>query len=64
MIQILVDHPEGKKYELDSVRAVRCGASSIPEAVLRRAMELFPGADFYQDYGMTETAIVAVLGAS
>ncbi|MEU5979798.1 long-chain fatty acid--CoA ligase [Streptomyces sp. NPDC047315] len=62
MLQMLIDHPDVKEYDLTSVRRVSYGASAISESVLRRAMEVFPEAEFFQGYGMTETAMITLLG--
>ncbi|MGW8762920.1 acyl-CoA synthetase [Streptomyces sp. NPDC055815] len=62
MIQLLVDHPQAGQRDLSSVRRVSYGASTISEAVLTRAMKVFSRADFSQGYGMTETAIITMLG--
>ncbi|MFJ8232524.1 long-chain fatty acid--CoA ligase [Streptomyces sp. NPDC094448] len=62
MIQMLVDHPTAGAYDLSSLRRIGYGASTIPEALLTRAMTTFPQAEFRQLYGMTETAVVTTLG--
>jgi acyl-CoA synthetase (AMP-forming)/AMP-acid ligase II len=54
MIQLTVDHPDAGLYDLTTARAVLYGGSVISEAVLQRAMQRFPNADFIQAYGMTE----------
>jgi acyl-CoA synthetase (AMP-forming)/AMP-acid ligase II len=54
MIQLAVDHPDVGAYDLSSVKVLAYGGSVISEAVLRRAMQRFPNADFVQAYGMTE----------
>ena len=61
MIQLLVDHPQVRNYDLASLRSVLYGASPIPQAVLERATKTFPAASFTQAYGMTELAPVATL---
>ncbi|WP_338013057.1 acyl-CoA synthetase [Streptomyces sp. TSRI0107] len=61
MIQTLVDHPSLHEYDLSSMRSIVYGASPIPEPVLKRAMDAFPGVDFVQAYGMTEAAPIATL---
>ncbi|MGV9313895.1 acyl-CoA synthetase [Streptomyces sp. NPDC003691] len=62
MIQMLVDHPAADTCDLSSVRRIGYGASVISESLLTRAMDMFPGAEFRQLYGMTETAVVTTLG--
>ncbi|MEV4939725.1 acyl-CoA synthetase [Streptomyces zaomyceticus] len=61
MIQTLVDHPSLTDYDLSSMRSIVYGASPIPEPVLKRAMDAFPGVEFVQAYGMTEAAPIATL---
>ena len=62
MVQMLVDHPVMKAgFDLSSLKRVVYGASSIPEAVLDRAMAALPGVDFIQAYGMTELSPVATI---
>ncbi|WP_067569925.1 acyl-CoA synthetase [Nocardia acidivorans] len=61
MIQLLVDHPDAAGYDLSSLACIVYGASPIAQAVLERAMKLFPNAGFTQAYGMTELSPVATL---
>ncbi|GAA5064395.1 acyl-CoA synthetase [Nocardia callitridis] len=61
MVQQLVDHPACADYDLSSLRHIIYGASPISEALLERAMKVFPSAGFTQCYGMTELAPVATL---
>ncbi|EZP36727.1 long-chain-fatty-acid--CoA ligase [Janthinobacterium lividum] len=56
MLQSLVDHPHFAATDVSSVRNVVYGASSATEALIERVLKAFPGAAFYQVYGMTETA--------
>ena len=48
MIQMLADHPEVERFELDSLTNVVYSASSISEALFERAMKILPSADFNQ----------------
>ena len=61
MIQMLVDHPEVKNYDLSSLKWMVYGASVISEAVLERAFAAIPAAQFTQAYGMTELAPIATI---
>src|SRR5205823_5412251 len=54
MLQMVVEHPARPGFELSSVRTFLYGASPISEAVLERAMRVFPRAAFTQLYGMAE----------
>ncbi len=56
MVNMLVYHPEIGNYDLGSLRTVMYGASPMPEAVIRRAMEVMPNTAFYQAYGQTESS--------
>jgi long-chain acyl-CoA synthetase len=61
MINMLVHHPEVTKRNLSSLRKVIYGASPMPEAVIRRALEVIPGARFTQAYGQSEASPVMTL---
>jgi long-chain acyl-CoA synthetase len=54
MINMIVNHPSLANYDVS--HPVRCqfGGSPMPEAVLRRAMEVLPSWTFINGYGMTE----------
>lgn len=56
MINMLVNHPAIGDHDLSSLRVVMYGASPMPEAVIRKAMEVLPETSFYQAYGQTEAA--------
>lgn len=61
MLQMLLDHPEFGAYRLGSLKRIGYGASPITLALLERAMEVLPGVEFSQSYGMTETAAVVTV---
>lgn len=61
MLQMLVDDPGIHGYNLESLRGIFYGASSISEAVLERAMKAVPGVEFCQAYGSTEMGPVTFL---
>lgn len=64
MLQMVVDHPRFREYDLSSLSHVWYGASPIAEAVLDRAIAALPGVQLVQGYGMTEIAGTGtVLGA-
>ncbi|MBP6381877.1 MAG: acyl--CoA ligase [Pseudomonadales bacterium] len=49
--------------QLPRLRAISYGGGKMPLAVIERAMTLFPGTDFTNAYGLTETSsTIAVLG--
>ena len=56
MMNALVNHPDIEKYDLSSLESVAYGASPMPEAVIRRAMEVIPDCGFIHAYGQTECA--------
>jgi long-chain acyl-CoA synthetase len=63
MINMVVNHPELSRYDVSSLRRLLYGASPMPEAVIRKALEVIPGVDFYQAYGQTEASpVVTVMG--
>jgi fatty-acyl-CoA synthase len=57
----LLTYAEQQGSSLRSVRKALYGASIMPEDVQRRALELWPGVDFFQGYGSTEAGQVSVL---
>ncbi|WP_047309702.1 AMP-binding protein, partial [Rhodopseudomonas palustris] len=61
MIQMFVDHPALKNYDLSSLKNIVYGASPISEAVLARASAALPNVQFTQAYGMTELSPIATL---
>ena len=54
MLNRLLNHPDFLRTDLSSVTNLSYGASIMPEALLRRALELMPRVRFTQSYGMTE----------
>lgn len=61
MLNRLVQHPDLGRYDLSSLQLLSYGASPMPAALLRRAMDCFPGIRFLQSYGMTELSPVATV---
>ena len=61
MIQMLVDAPDARDYDLSNLTHIIYGASPMSPAVLERARALFSNATFMQAYGMTELAPVATV---
>jgi acyl-CoA synthetase (AMP-forming)/AMP-acid ligase II len=56
MLQMLADDPAMRQFDLSSVVWVGYGASPISDAVLNRVSGMFPNAELFQGYGMTEVA--------
>lgn len=61
MIQPLCMCPDLASYDTSSLRLIFYAASSIPLAVLRRAMQAFSSSGFVQGYGPTEAGMVTCL---
>ncbi|TDJ21837.1 MAG: long-chain-fatty-acid--CoA ligase [Gammaproteobacteria bacterium] len=62
MINMFVHHEQVGDHDLSSLRTVVYGASPMPEAVITRALEVLPDAQFFQAYGQTEASpILTVL---
>lgn len=61
MLQMVADHPAVADHDLSSVRNVAYGGSPISEALLARAIKVFPEGSFRQGYGMTELAPSATM---
>jgi long-chain acyl-CoA synthetase len=56
MINLLVIFSKFGDFDLSSLRGIAYGASPMPDAVLRKAIEMLPGVGFVHAYGMTEAA--------
>ncbi len=61
MIQMLLDDPRFAEFDMRTLRRITYGASPISAAVLERAMTMWPQTEFFQAYGMTETAPVITI---
>jgi len=61
MVHAVVHEPGIEQFDLSRLRLVYYAASPIPVALLRRAIELFPGSGFLQSYGSTEAGILTAL---
>jgi long-chain acyl-CoA synthetase len=61
MFSMLYEYAAAHPVNLLSVRKVAYGASPISEALLHRAMEMFPNAEFRQAYGQTELSPIATI---
>lgn len=63
MLQRIVDHLDGKPAGLPALKALAYGGGKMPLSTIQKAMQLFPGVDFTNAYGLTETSsTIAVLG--
>ncbi|MCX7381529.1 MAG: long-chain-fatty-acid--CoA ligase [Alphaproteobacteria bacterium] len=61
MVNMVVNFPDIGKYDLSSLKHVIYGASPMPEAVIRKGLEVMPQTMFTQAYGQTEAAPVLTL---
>ncbi|HQN53994.1 MAG TPA: fatty acid--CoA ligase [Novosphingobium sp.] len=53
-LQLLLNHPDCAKTDFSRIKYILYGASPIPLELLRQCIAMF-GAEFVQNYGMTET---------
>ena len=56
MLKRVIDHPDFAKHDLSSLRVITYGAAPMPLEVIKKAIELFPGVNFINAFGQTETA--------
>lgn len=55
MLNILVNHPQVKEYDLSSLKLIMSGGAPIAKDVVRKVLTIF-GCDYIQTYGLTETS--------
>ncbi len=55
MLNLMVNHPDVKRYDYSSLRAILSGGAPIAPETVRRIVETF-GCEYVQTYGMTETS--------
>jgi acyl-CoA synthetase (AMP-forming)/AMP-acid ligase II len=56
MLQSLLDDPQFRAERVQSVNRIAFGAAPMPPDLLDRALAAWPEAEFFQAYGLTETA--------
>jgi acyl-CoA synthetase (AMP-forming)/AMP-acid ligase II len=56
MLQSLLDAPEFRRERVQGLTRIAFGAAPMPPDLLTRALDAWPQAEFFQAYGMTETA--------
>jgi acyl-CoA synthetase (AMP-forming)/AMP-acid ligase II len=56
MLQSLLDAPEFRAERVQGLTRIAFGAAPMPPDLLDRALNAWPNAEFFQAYGMTETA--------
>lgn len=63
MLKQVIDAPDFTDYDLSSLSVITYGAASMPFAVIKRAIELFPDVSFINAFGQTETgSTITMLG--
>jgi acyl-CoA synthetase (AMP-forming)/AMP-acid ligase II len=63
MLLAMLNDKNVEKSDLSSLRHIIYGTSPIPTELLKRALQVFRRAKFFQIYGLTETAgVITVLG--
>ena len=61
MIQRVIEDPEFKDTNMETLRRITYGASPITEALLEQATAALPHTEYVQIYGMTEVGVITVL---
>ncbi|MDP7546299.1 MAG: AMP-binding protein, partial [Alphaproteobacteria bacterium] len=61
MVNMAVHFPGVEDFDLSSLVDIMYGASPMPEAVVRRAMEVMPHTRFHHAYGQTESAPILTM---
>ncbi len=56
MLKQILEHPDFSKHDLSSMKVITYGAAPMPLDVIKRAVETFPGVNFINAFGQTETA--------
>lgn len=56
MLQALLDHPGFDTAQVQGLQRIAFGAAPMPPDLLERALAAWPQAEFFQAYGLTETA--------
>lgn len=56
MLKRVIDHPDLDKYDLSSLKVITYGAAPMPFEVIKKAITIFPGVNFINAFGQTETA--------
>lgn len=54
MFIFILDHPRFKEFDTSSIRSLVSGGSAMPEEVMRRLYDTWPGVRVYNAYGLTE----------
>jgi fatty-acyl-CoA synthase len=55
MLKQVLDHADFRAHDLSSVRVITYGGASMPSTLIERAIVAFPGVQFINAFGQTET---------
>ena len=55
MLKQLIDHPDFGAHDLTSLQVLTYGGASMPPSLIERAIPAFPGVQFINAFGQTET---------
>lgn len=55
MINVILNEPRAKSFDLSSIRFIIDGGEKMPEALINKLLDLFPNTWFSDAYGLTET---------
>ena len=61
MIQMLFDHPDFNPSRISSLRRIGYGAMPMPPSLMDRLLEVLPGVELAQGFGMTEAGALTML---
>ncbi|MBM3492093.1 MAG: long-chain-fatty-acid--CoA ligase [Alphaproteobacteria bacterium] len=61
MINLVVNHPDLPGRDIASFRGVLYGASPMPEALIRKALDVMPRVGFFHGYGQSECSPMLTL---
>jgi long-chain acyl-CoA synthetase len=57
-LNVLIASGAYRKYDLSSIRLITYGTELMPDATLRKAVEIFPNAQLKQTYGLSELGVL------
>ncbi|MDR8394716.1 long-chain fatty acid--CoA ligase [Paraburkholderia sp. USG1] len=63
LLNMVLNHPDLSSYDTSTLRTFMYGGSPMPEALIRRALELMPRTTFVGAYGQTEATPVMTLNS-
>ncbi|TWT08790.1 long-chain fatty acid--CoA ligase [Reyranella sp. CPCC 100927] len=61
MIALMLNLPDVARYDTSRLRQIVFGAAPMPEAILRRALDLWPDTRFMTGWGMTELSPIGTV---